>query len=88
MSCDWPNLVERRIVVQQYKGESPLKVLIVEDSPIYRKLIRDHLREWEFVSAEVESGEKAWKVLQQPGSPKLVLLDWVLPDLDGIELCQ
>lgn len=65
-----------------------MKVLIVDDSPVYRKLIHDHLQGWGFVSTEVESGSEAWKVLQQPGSPKLVLLDWVLPDLDGIELCQ
>jgi two-component system cell cycle response regulator len=65
-----------------------MKALIVDDSPIYRKLIRDHLQEWGFESTEVETGSQAWRLLQQPDSPKLVLLDWVLPDLDGIELCQ
>ncbi|HWO33611.1 MAG TPA: diguanylate cyclase [Candidatus Acidoferrum sp.] len=65
-----------------------MKVLIVDDSPIYRKLIRDRLQAWGFESTEVESGSKAWETLQRPDCPKLVLLDWVLPDLDGIELCQ
>ena len=65
-----------------------MKVLIVDDSPIYRKLIRDNVQDWGFDSSEVESGSEAWRVLQQPDSPKLVLLDWVLPDFDGIELCQ
>jgi DNA-binding response OmpR family regulator len=65
-----------------------MKVLIVDDSPIYRKLIRDNVQALGLVSSEVESGSKAWEVLQQADSPKLVLLDWVLPDFDGIELCQ
>jgi len=65
-----------------------MNALIVDDSPIYRKLIRDHLQEWGFVPTEVENGSQAWRVLQQTDSPKLVILDWVLPDLDGIELCQ
>lgn len=65
-----------------------MKVLIVDDSPVYRKLIRDNLQDWGFVSTEADSGSQAWKALQQPDPPKLVLLDWVLPDLDGIELCQ
>jgi len=65
-----------------------MKVLIVDDSPIYRKLIRDSVQGWGFVSSEVEGGLKAWEMLQRPDSPKLVLLDWVLADLDGIELCQ
>jgi len=65
-----------------------MQVLVVEDSAVYRKLIGDHLQNWGFSVTVAESGSKAWEILQQPDSPKLALLDWVLPDLDGIELCQ
>ncbi|MBZ5614947.1 MAG: diguanylate cyclase [Acidobacteriia bacterium] len=41
----------------------------------------------QFVSS-AEDGSEAWRILQRPDAPKLVLLDWVLPDLDGIELCE
>ena len=65
-----------------------MQVLVVDDSAVYRKLIGDHLRSWDFGLMLAETGYEAWRVLQQPEAPKLVLLDWVLPDLDGIELCQ
>src|SRR5882757_6583287 len=70
------------------KKGPPMQVLVVEDSPVYRKLISDHLRRWDFGCAVAQNGSQAWSLLQQPDSPKLVLLDWVLPDVDGIELCQ
>jgi len=65
-----------------------MQVLVVDDSAVYRKLISDQLQSWGFTMTVAKSGGEAWKVLQQPDSPKLALLDWVLPDLDGIELCQ
>lgn len=65
-----------------------MQVLLVEDSAVYRKLIGDHLRSWGFGVTLAETGAEAWRILEQPDAPKLVLLDWVLPDLDGIELCQ
>jgi diguanylate cyclase (GGDEF)-like protein len=65
-----------------------MQALVVDDSAVYRKLIGDHLRGWGFGVTLAESGSEAWKILQQPDSPKLVLLDWVLPDLDGLEICQ
>lgn len=65
-----------------------MQVLVVEDSAVYRKLICDHLQSWGFSATVAKCGEEAWRVLEQPSSPKLVLLDWVLPDLDGTELCQ
>lgn len=65
-----------------------MQVLLVDDSAVYRKLIGDYLRSWDFAVTVAQTGSEAWQVLQQPESPKLVLLDWVLPDLDGIELCQ
>ena len=65
-----------------------MQVLIVEDSAIYRKLIGDHLQGWGFATTVAETGAAARKILEQPNSPKLVLLDWVLPDMDGTALCQ
>ena len=65
-----------------------MQALVVDDSAVYRKLIGDHLRSWGFGVTLAETGSEAWGILEQPDAPKLVLLDWVLPDLDGIELCQ
>jgi two-component system, cell cycle response regulator len=65
-----------------------MQALVVDDSAVYRKLIGDQLRSWGFEVTLAECGSDAWTLLQQPESPKLVLLDWVLPDLDGIELCK
>jgi len=69
-------------------GSKPMQALVVDDSAVYRKLIGDHLRSWNFGVTLATTGSEAWQILEQPNSPKLVLLDWVLPDLDGIELCQ
>jgi CheY-like chemotaxis protein len=67
---------------------STLQALVVDDSAVYRKLIGDHLRSWGFGVTLAESGSEAWRILEQADAPKLVLLDWVLPDMDGIEICQ
>jgi len=69
-------------------GSRLMQALVVDDSAVYRKLIGDHLRSWGFGVTLAETGSEAWRILEQPDAPKLVLLDWVLPDLDGIELCQ
>jgi len=69
-------------------GSRLMQALVVDDSAVYRKLIGDHLRSWGFGVTLAESGSEAWRILEQPNAPKLVLLDWVLPDLDGLELCQ
>jgi diguanylate cyclase (GGDEF)-like protein len=65
-----------------------MQILVVEDSAVYRKLISDDLQAWGFGVTVAEDGAQASAVLERPDSPKLVLLDWVLPDIEGIELCQ
>ena len=69
-------------------GSRFMQALVVDDSAVYRKLIGDHLRGWGFGVTLAETGSEAWRILELPDAPKLVLLDWVLPDLDGIELCK
>jgi two-component system, cell cycle response regulator len=65
-----------------------MRVLVAEDSTVYRTLITRYLREWGFEAIVATDGTKAWQTLQQPACPTLAMLDWVLPDIDGIELCR
>jgi two-component system cell cycle response regulator len=65
-----------------------MEILVVEDSPVYRQLLTSHLKEWGFPFSIAKDGSEAWTLLQRPDCPKLVLLDWVLPDIDGVELCR
>jgi two-component system, cell cycle response regulator len=65
-----------------------MQVLVVEDSAVYRQLIGGHLRSWGFETVMAETANEAARILGTEGAPKLVLLDWVLPDIEGIELCE
>jgi two-component system, cell cycle response regulator len=65
-----------------------MHTLVVEDSPVYRQILTSHLKEWGFPYTVAKNGTEAWAILQLPDCPKLILLDWVLPDIDGIELCR
>ncbi len=65
-----------------------MKILLVEDSAVDRQQIGAYLKEWNLDFVAVEDGAEAWNLLQKPDAPTLVLVDWVLPGLDGIQLCQ
>jgi two-component system cell cycle response regulator len=65
-----------------------VKVLLVDDSPLYRRMVAGHLHEWGFEVVTLNDGAEAWSLLQEPDSPKLVLLDWVMPKMDGVEVCR
>src|SRR5919197_1105540 len=64
------------------------RVLVADDSSIYRHLITANLREWGFEAVVVSNGTEAWEKLQRQAGPTLALLDRMMPGMDGIELCQ
>lgn len=64
------------------------QVLVAEDSAVYRHLLSSHLQEWGLPFIVAKDGSEAWRFLQRTDCPKLVLLDWVLPGIDGVELCR
>jgi two-component system cell cycle response regulator len=68
--------------------QSTGSILVAEDSAIYRHLIEAHLTEWGFDFVCARDGKEAWKLLAKKDSPRLALLDWVLPEIDGVELCR
>ncbi len=65
-----------------------MRILLAVDSKVYRHLITSCLKEWDFDFVVANDGFSAWEVLEGAWSPTLALLDWVLPGITGIELCQ
>lgn len=65
-----------------------MQILIADDDPTYRSLLEGLLREWHFESIVVEDGRQAWEILQRENAPKLLLLDWMMPEMDGFEVCK
>jgi len=65
-----------------------MTILLAEDSALYRHLITGHLAEWGFDCICANDGRQAWDMLAKPDAPRLALLDWVLPGVDGVELCR
>ncbi|QEG38547.1 protein kinase domain-containing protein [Roseimaritima ulvae] len=65
-----------------------MKVLIAEDNQVWRKLLAEHLQRFGFDYIEAADGQAAWDILCQADAPRLVLLDWQMPELDGIEVCR
>ncbi len=65
-----------------------MRVLIAEDDLTSRTILAALLNKWGYESVVTKDGAEAWEVLQQPDAPKLVLLDWNMPGMDGLEVCR
>lgn len=65
-----------------------MKVLIADDNHFYRCALRGTLTEWGYEVIAVGDGDAAWAVLDGPNPPKLAILDWMMPKVDGLEVCR
>jgi DNA-binding response OmpR family regulator len=65
-----------------------VKVLLAEDSGVIRVLLKQMLPKWGYEIVFAEDGEQAWRVLEGADSPRIALLDWMMPGPDGLEVCQ
>lgn len=75
--------------VKEKKLESEsIKVLIADDDVPTRILLRAAVSQWGYEVIEAGDGEEAWEILQKPGMPQLLIVDWLMPKLDGIDLCR
>ena len=65
-----------------------MKILIAEDDPVSKKVLELLLGKWGYEIKSSSSGDEAWKLLQEEDSPDLVILDWMMPGLEGVEICR
>jgi diguanylate cyclase (GGDEF)-like protein len=50
--------------------------------------LRKALTHWGYELVEAADGDEAWELLQQPDAPQLAIVDWMMPGLDGVEICR
>ncbi|HEV2731020.1 MAG TPA: response regulator transcription factor [Terriglobales bacterium] len=65
-----------------------MRILLAVDSALDRRTISTCLRQWGLDLVVAENGTDAWQALQGADAPSLAILDWVLPGIEGIELCR
>ncbi|HSK09423.1 MAG TPA: response regulator transcription factor [Vicinamibacterales bacterium] len=65
-----------------------MRILIADDDPVSRRLLERALAEWGYEVVLAAGGTEAWNVLLAPDRPALAVLDWMMPGVDGPELCR
>lgn len=74
--------------VHSSRKDNAVKILVAEDDSVTRRLLRVSLERWNYEVIAVDDGAQARDALLREGTPKLAILDWVMPGMDGIEICR
>jgi phosphoserine phosphatase RsbU/P len=65
-----------------------MRILIAEDDPVSRRLLNVSLTGWGYEVHVTVDGRAACQALEAADPPPLALLDWMLPEMDGLEICR
>ena len=65
-----------------------MRILVAEDDRVSRRLLESHLLKWGHEVVVVEDGGQALAALQRDDAPELAILDWMMPGMDGVEICR
>ena len=65
-----------------------MKILIAEDETVSRRLLQNTLVKWGYEVVVCRDGQEAWEGLQTQDAPQLAILDWMMPKMDGLLICQ
>ena len=65
-----------------------MRALVADDDTASRLLLEKVLTKWGYEVVTASGGEEAWKVLTSDDSPDIAVLDWMMPELDGVEVCR
>lgn len=66
----------------------PLRVVVAEDDAASRHLLQHFLRQWGFECEVASDGSQAWDLMQSKDVPTIAVFDWMMPGIEGVELCR
>ncbi|MCE5284146.1 MAG: response regulator transcription factor [Deltaproteobacteria bacterium] len=65
-----------------------MRILIAEDDFTSRNLLKTLLARRGHEVVSTVNGAEAWEAMQRPDAPRLAILDWMMPQIDGLDLCR
>ena len=65
-----------------------MKVLVAEDDRMFQLLLGQSLSKWGYEVVTVSDGEEALRAIQAKDGPQFAILDWMMPKMDGLEVCR
>lgn len=65
-----------------------MRVLIAEDDPVSRRVLQSALLKWGYEVEIACDGREALERLNREDAPRLAVLDWMMPEVDGLRVCQ
>jgi len=65
-----------------------MPVLVAEDNPVFQSMLRNMLTKWGYAAHVTPNGLEAWEAMQAADAPRLAVLDWMMPYMDGVEVCR
>src|SRR5262249_17008266 len=69
-------------------GGVEMKAVVADDDRVAAKILSRTLQRWDFDVAVAFDGEDAWRRIEEADGPTLAILDWMMPNLDGPEVCR
>jgi two-component system cell cycle response regulator len=68
--------------------KSGTRILIAEDDPVSRRMLQAFLLKWGYDVISAADGLEALRILEGDGAPSLAVLDWMMPGMEGPEVCK
>ena len=65
-----------------------MKILIADDNPVFQSVLKVMLTNWGYSVVSAGDGVEAWEILRADDGPRLAILDWMMPGMDGLDVCR
>ena len=72
----------------EIQKNTKIKILIADDDPGMRFLLTKTIKKWGYDVIVTDNGDDAWEALNEDKPARIAVLDWMMPGLDGLEICQ
>ena len=76
------------ITISSKDSASGVRILIADDDPVSCEVLSTRLQKWGYNVVVARDGHEAMRAMRAADAPSLAVLDWMMPGMDGIEVCR